>query len=92
MWVPSVPELLWVIVLMALLIGCLYGVFSDWEDNLLQRAAMAVMAWGATAEIKATVTYTHCPTALMVISTGAVLFALGVWHKSRRTPQGQRPC
>jgi hypothetical protein len=88
MWVPTVPELLWVILMMALLIGCVWGIFSHWDDNLLQRAGMAVMAIGAVAELKATYTFVTCPRTFMFLSIGATLFLAGAWWKARRMHRG----
>jgi hypothetical protein len=61
------------------------AVFSaEFEDTLLQRIALAILAVGAFARIPHRLAHADVPPELLLIDIGAALFGVGTWLKFRR--------
>lgn len=67
------------------------AVFSaDFEDTLLQRIALAILAVGAFARIPHRLAEADVPPELLLIDVGAALFGVGTWLKFRRRLKHQQ--
>lgn len=74
-------------VLCLAIIGALatLAVFSaHFDDTLLQRVALAVLATGAWARIPHRMAEPDVPPELLLIDVGVALYGVATWHKLRR--------